>query len=84
VLVRGRRLTRAETIGFARRATARPKRELRLTFKASARPQMRGRAFLLIRDAGCYGLQVDGTTFSNTLIFQVRVGARRSADGRRG
>jgi hypothetical protein len=73
VLVRGRRLDRVTSVRFSPTANGRGSGELELTFARAVRRQTRGPVWLILRSPGCYGFQVDGLTFSNTLLFQARL-----------
>ena len=73
VLIRSRRVDRPATVGFAKAAHGRRSSELKLSFARSRRWQTRGRVYLLVPSPGCYGFQVDGLDFSNTVVFQARL-----------
>jgi len=73
VLIRSRRLDRPASVGFAKRAHGRRAAELKLSFGRSRGWQTRGRAYLVVPSPGCYGFQVDGLDFSNTVVFQARL-----------
>ena len=74
VLIRGRRLDDTGPLGFSE-SRNRPSRELRIqrgeTVQWHGQPEgSRGHpSGLWWRTAGCYGAQIDGTTFSRTLVF---------------
>ncbi len=74
VLIRGRRLDRPELLGFA--GERRPGRELRIAVgeTVSWQGQPAGSrgvpSDVRIRRAGCYGIQIDGTSFSHTLVIR--------------
>jgi hypothetical protein len=76
VLVRGRRLDGRGAIRFTNSGSAPRRLALRLGRRTLAdwggRPAGgRGAATgLFVRHAGCYGLQLDGATFSRTLVFE--------------
>ena len=77
VLIRGRRLNGREWLGFDGRRL--PDRELRIapgeTVAWKGQPRGgRGRpSGVRARKSGCYGLQIDGTTFSRVVVFLVEV-----------
>ena len=51
-----------------------PNRELRI--RPGGSPTTNRPSFVRVRSAGCYGIQVDGTTFSYVLVFEAKpVGA---------
>ena len=74
VLIRGRRLDDRGRLGFSESAN-RPSRELRIqrgdTVQWRGQPEgSRGvPSGLWWRASGCYGIQVDGTRFSRTVVF---------------
>jgi hypothetical protein len=75
VLVRGRRLDGPERLGF--NGARVPARELRIDRGVSvgwdAQPRgSRGIASdVRVRASGCYGVQIDGTSFSRVVVFRV-------------
>jgi hypothetical protein len=75
VLIRGRQLDGDGVLGFNGRAS--PRRELHLhrgeTVGWAGRPlQARGiSSTVRALQAGCYGVQIDGTSFSRVVVFQV-------------
>lgn len=77
VLIRGRRLDGSQSIGF--NGTRRPDRELRIspleTVSWSGQPRgSRGiPSAVRVLTAGCYGFQVDGTTFSRIVVVRIDV-----------
>jgi hypothetical protein len=77
VLIRGRRLDGPEGLGF--NGNALPARELRIDRydTVSWTPHPRGSrgvaSTVRARASGCYGVQVDGATFSRVVIFSVQV-----------
>jgi hypothetical protein len=77
VLIRGRRLDGTQWMRFDGGAT--PRSEIRLargetvTWTGQA-PGSRGRpSYVRVRAPGCYGVQVDGTTFSEVVVFPVDI-----------
>jgi len=72
VLIRGRRLDGPESLRFNR---GRRPRELRINRNATVSwegqpPGSRGGPSIVrIRASGCYGVQIDGTTFSRIVVF---------------
>jgi hypothetical protein len=77
VLIRGRRLDNRQRLGFNGRA--RPNRELRIepgqtVFWQGQPPGSRGvPSSVRVRTPGCYGVQIDGTTFSRVVVFTVEI-----------
>ena len=74
VLIRGRRLNGPQRIGFNGQRL--PERELRIergmtvTWQGQP-PGSRGvPSAVRVRSAGCYGVQIDGTGFSRTVVFK--------------
>jgi hypothetical protein len=63
VLIRGRRLDGPGLVRFDRGTL--PASDLRVPAGAKERP-----SFTRLRAAGCYGYQIDGTTFSRVVIFR--------------
>lgn len=79
VLIRGKQLSSWERLRFDDGAV--PPDEIRIAAGPSPagwRDQpagSRGRpSYVRVRSAGCYGVQIDGTTFSSTVVFRVRFG----------
>lgn len=79
VLIRGKRLDGWERLRFDDGAV--PPDEIRITAggspaRWSRQPAgSRGRpSYVRVRTGGCYGVQIDGTTFSRTVVFRVRFG----------
>ena len=72
-LIRSRRLDRPGAVGLAESARGRRRFELKLSFARSRRWQTRGRGYVVVPSPGCYGFQVDGLEFSNTVVFQARL-----------
>jgi hypothetical protein len=76
-LIRGRRLDGPQLLGFNGRTL--PARELRIergiTVSWDGRPPgSRGiPSGVRVRAPGCYGVQIDGTTFSRVMVFAVEV-----------
>ena len=74
VLIRGRRLDGPQSLGFNGRRL--PARELRIetydTVSWGQPPGSRGiPSSVRVRTSGCYGVQIDGTTFSRVVVFTV-------------
>jgi hypothetical protein len=73
-LIRGRRLDAPGLLRFDRGAL--PRAELRIAPAGSAgyrRAGPRGRAsYTRFLTAGCYGYQIDGTSFSRAIVFEAR------------
>lgn len=73
VLIRGRRLDGPESLRFTDEGAF--SRELRIRRRTSVSwkgqpPGSRGEpSGVLVRSSGCYGVQVDGTRFSRTVVF---------------
>ena len=87
VLIRGGRLGGWERLRFDSGAV--PSDEIRIAAGPSpARwrdqpPGSRGRpSYIRVRAGGCYGVQIDGTTFSRTVVFRVRFGRRSTSSSR--
>jgi hypothetical protein len=75
-LIRGRRLDGAGTLRFqARDPRPRPELRIRRNEEVSWDGQPRGSrgrpSGILVRSPGCYGVQIDGTRFSRTVVFSV-------------
>jgi hypothetical protein len=73
-LIRGRRLDGPQRLGF--NGSRLPDRELRIDRGVSVAwdspPGSRGIASTVrVRVSGCYGVQIDGTTFSRVVVFKV-------------
>jgi hypothetical protein len=74
VLIRGRRLDGPQLLGF--NGGKQPERELRIPTGATVSWQgqptgSRGvPSAVRIRRAGCYGIQIDGTSFSRTIVVR--------------
>ena len=72
VLLRGRQLDGPNEVRFG--GSLVPNRELRI--RPGGSPTTNRPSFVRVRSAGCYGIQVDGTTFSYVLVFEAKpVGA---------
>jgi hypothetical protein len=77
VLIRGQRLDGPERLGFNGRRL--PARELRIERGVSVSwddqpPGSRGvPSDVRVRVAGCYGVQIDGTSFSRVVVFTVEL-----------
>jgi len=75
VLLRGHRLDGPQSLGFNGRRL--PSRELRIERYDTVswqgqRPGSRGvPSSVRVRASGCYGVQIDGTTFSRVVVFTV-------------
>jgi hypothetical protein len=74
VLIRGRRLDGPQSLGFNGRVV--PARELRIhNYSVSWQGQPPGSRGLpssvRVRSSGCYGVQIDGATFSRVVVFTV-------------
>jgi hypothetical protein len=79
VLIRGKRLSSWQRLRFDDGAV--PRDEIRIAAGPSpARwrdqpPGSRGRpSYVRVRAGGCYGVQIDGTSFSRAVVFRVRYG----------
>jgi hypothetical protein len=78
VLIRGRRLGGWQWMRFDR--GARPGAEIRLepgetVTWTGQQPGSRGRpSYVRVRAAGCYAVQIDGTSFTEVVVFPVDVG----------
>ena len=73
VLIRGRRLGGSGAVGFGEGHV--PYDELQLLASGQGAPSGNGRAWLTItrvKGDGCYAYQVDGTSFSDVIVFQAR------------
>jgi hypothetical protein len=71
VLIRGRELGGPHAVGFGEGHT--PYDELQLLGKAMGAPAGPGRiwpSFTRVRGRGCYAYQVDGTSFSEVIVFK--------------
>ncbi len=71
VLIRGRRLDGAGAVGFGEGHV--PYDELQLLASGQGSPGGRGRAWITlarVRGPGCYAYQVDGTSFSEMIVFR--------------
>jgi len=77
VLIRGRRLAGPQWMRFG--DGLRPRAEIRLapgeTVKWTGQvPGSRGRpSYVRVRAPGCYGVQIDGTTFSIVVVFPIDI-----------
>jgi hypothetical protein len=76
VLIRGRRLDSPGPLRFEKKPgrTARGLRIRRLAdsdWEGQVRGSRGAPSGVLVRSPGCYGVQVDGTTFSRTIVFTV-------------
>jgi hypothetical protein len=76
VLIRGRRLDGAQSLAF--NGDSVPERELRIAPNDSVwwEQQLQGSrgvpSSVRVRTSGCYGVQIDGATFSRVVVFSVR------------
>jgi hypothetical protein len=75
VLIRGRRLSGSQLMRFDDGANPRPQIRLAsgetVTWTGQV-PGSRGRpSYVRVRVPGCYGVQIDGTTFSSIVVFSV-------------
>jgi hypothetical protein len=77
VLIRGRRLDGPQRMRFD--GGAKPHAEIRIapgeTVKWTGQvPGSRGRpSYVRVRAVGCYGVQIDGTTFSRVVVFPIDI-----------
>jgi hypothetical protein len=75
VLIRGRRLDGPQSLGF--NGGRRPARELRIepwdsvTWRGQPSGSRGIPSSVRVRTSGCYGVQIDGTTFSRVVAFAV-------------
>ena len=73
VLIRGHRLDGPESLRFSdegrRSHELRIKRKSDISWAGQPRGSRGEPSGVLIRASGCYGVQIDGTTFSRTVIF---------------
>jgi hypothetical protein len=82
LLIRGRRLDRPQQVRF--HTGSYPRRELRVP--PGHAPQGHwsyGVSSTMLRAPGCYGLQIDGLTFSRAVVFRAVLPAARVTAGRR-
>jgi hypothetical protein len=74
VLVRGKRLDAPDVLRFERGKV--PPTELRLRYLSAGVPSVKAAgqryfpSYTRLRAEGCYAYQVDGTTFSRTIVFR--------------
>jgi hypothetical protein len=79
VLIRGRRLDGPQWMRFDR--GSRPRAEIRIAPGETVTwtgqpPGSRGRpSYVRVRAAGCYAVQIDGTTFSHVVVFAIDMSA---------
>jgi hypothetical protein len=77
VLIRGRRLDNRERLGFNGRAVANPELRIEPGTTVSWQGQPPGSrgvpSSVRVRSSGCYGVQIDGTTFSRVVVFRVEI-----------
>jgi hypothetical protein len=77
VLVRGRRLDNRERLGFNGRALPNPELRIEPGRTVSWQGQPPGSrgvpSAVRVRSPGCYGVQIDGTTFSRVVVFRVEI-----------
>jgi hypothetical protein len=69
VLIRGRQLDGPNLLRFDR-GEPRPPAEIRI---APGRGLRARGSYTRLRAAGCYGYQIDGTTFSRVIVFEARI-----------
>jgi hypothetical protein len=77
VLIRGRQLDGAEVVRFDRGRPV-PPAELRIPASRGYAPWKGARdrpSYTRLRAPGCYAYQVDGTSFSRTIVFRARIAA---------
>jgi len=77
VLIRGRRLDRNYFVRFGNAHNPSP--ELHLTVTRALSPTWQGREWpstTRLRAPGCYGYQVDGTTFTEVIVFRAGIYAK--------
>ena len=79
VLIRGRRLGGTARLGFNGAKTAGPELRIAIGDTVSWHGQPRGSrgvpSGVRARSPGCYGVQIDGTTFSRIVVFTVDLAA---------
>jgi hypothetical protein len=68
VLIRGRELGGSHAVGFGEGHT--PYDELQLLGRAMGAPRGQWPSFTRVRSPGCYAYQVDGTSFSEVIVFR--------------
>jgi hypothetical protein len=68
VLIRGRQLGGPHAVGFGEGHT--PYDELQLLGPAMGAPRGQWPSFTRVRSPGCYAYQVDGTSFSEVIVFR--------------
>ena len=68
IVIRGRELGGAGAVGFGEGHT--PYDELQLDGSASGAPPGQWPSFTRVRGPGCYAYQVDGTGFSEVIVFR--------------
>jgi hypothetical protein len=74
VLIRGRQLDGPHLVRFGNAHN--PSAELQLTASRASSQTWTGRewpSYTRLRAAGCYGWQVDGTTFSDVIVFRAAI-----------
>jgi hypothetical protein len=77
LLIRGRRLDGPQWMRFD--DGARPRAEIRLapgetvTWTGQAQGSRGRPSYVRVRAAGCYGVQIDGTTFSRVVVFPIDI-----------
>jgi hypothetical protein len=77
VLIRGRRLDGPQWMRFDDGAT--PPAEIRIepgetvTWEGQVRGSRGRPSFVRVRTVGCYGVQIDGTTFSRVVVFPIDI-----------
>jgi hypothetical protein len=73
VLIRGRQLDGSHAIGFGEGHVPYDELQLNAPGQGAATPRGSGRewlAFSRVRGPGCFGYQVDGTSFSEVIVFK--------------
>jgi hypothetical protein len=72
VLVRGRRLDGPELVRFERGAPPPTELKLRRTLTTQGSAVRRIPSYTRVQAPGCYAYQIDGTTFSRTIVFEAQ------------
>ncbi len=67
-LIRGHQLGGSQAVGFGEGHT--PYDELQLDGRANGAPPGQWPSFTRLRGPGCYGYQIDGTSFSEVIVFR--------------
>jgi hypothetical protein len=71
VLVRGRRIDGDGVIRFTRDGTLSGAEELALDPSTSGNVERAWPSYTPVQSPGCYAYQIDGTTFSYTVVFEI-------------